>query len=136
MEQTEKDGVRIGIFMDKSVLKRCDNTIPKTNAQSRSEFICDAIDFYVAWLNAEVSSKVLTPALESVIAAKIQDTENRLARVLFKQGVELAMMMNVVASTNEIEKDALAELRKYCVNEVSRLGGRYNFDDAVKLQKQ
>lgn len=78
---------------------------------------------------------MLTPALESVVAARIQDTENRLARVLFKQGVELAMMMHVVAATNEIELEELGELRRLCVEEVSKLGGRFGFDDAVGWQR-
>ena len=135
MEQKESKNTRIGVFMEKSLLERCDSAVPKTNAQSRSEFICDAIDFYVAWLNVETNSKVLTPALESVIGAKIQDTENRIARVMFKQGVELAMLMHVIASTNEVDTNALNDLRKLCVDEVSRISGRYSFDDAVKFQK-
>lgn len=134
MEQNSN--TRIGVFISKDLLRRCDQNISKTNALSRSEFICDAIDFYIAWLGSEVSSKVLTPALESVIGAKIKDTENRLARVLFKQGVELAMMMHVVAGNNNIDTTQLGELRRMCVDEVSRLGGRYVFDDAVKFQKE
>ena len=77
----------------------------------------------------------MTPALESVIAGKIGDTENRLARVLFKQGVELAMLMHVVAAANDIREQDLDALRKLCVDEVSRLGGKYKFDDAVRFQK-
>lgn len=69
------------------------------------------------------------------MAARIQDTENRLARVLFKQGVELAMMMHVVAATNEIELEELNELRRLCVEEVSKLSGRFGFDDAMGWQK-
>lgn len=125
-----------GLYTDTDILTKIANSLEKSNCKTRNEFINKAIGFYLTYLNGKDYTDILTPAFESVISAKIQDTENRLARVLFKQGVELAMMMNVVASTNEIDKDALAELRKYCVNEVSRLGGRYNFDDAVKLQKQ
>ena len=106
------------------------------NALSRSEFICDAIDFYIAWLNCENNSKVLTPALESVVSARITDTENRLARVIFKLAIEVAMMMHVVAGTNQVNQSQLGELRKLCVDEVSRLNGRYKFEDAVKFQKE
>lgn len=61
------------------------------------------MDFYIAWFNCEDNSKVLTPALESVISSRIGDTENRLARILFKMVVEQTMMMHVVAGTNEID---------------------------------
>ena len=134
-QKEENDNTRIGLFINKQLVKQCDDTISKTNAQSRSEFICDAIDFYIAWLNCENNSKVLTPALESVLSARITDTENRLARVIFKLSIEVAMMMHVVAGTNEISQSQLGELRKLCVDEVSRINGRYGFEDAVRFQK-
>ena len=134
-KKDENQNTRIGLFITKQLVKRCDDTIGKTNAQSRSEFICDAIDFYIAWLNCENNSKVLTPALESVLSARITDTENRLARVIFKLSIEVAMMMHVVAGTNEISQSQLGELRKLCVDEVSRINGRYGFEDAVRFQK-
>lgn len=131
----ENNSVRAGIYIDKELLHKCDEEIKKTNARSRSEFIADAIEMYIAWLDSKDMSKVLTPALESVIGAKILDTENRLARVLFKQGVELAMLMHVVAANSDVDQSDLNDLRKLCVEEVSRLSGRYKFDDAVKFQK-
>ena len=131
----DQNAARIGIYIDKQLLSRCDAAIPAANARSRSELISDALELYLAWLHNTDASKVLTPALESVIAGKIGDTENRLARVLFKQGVELAMLMHVVAAANDIREQDLDALRKLCVDEVSRLGGKYKFDDAVRFQK-
>ena len=131
----DQNAARIGIYIDKQLLSRCDAAIPAANARSRSELISDALELYLAWLHNKDASKVLTPALESVIAGKIGDTENRLARVLFKQGVELAMLMHVVAAANDIREQDLNALRKLCVDEVSRLGGKYKFDDAVRFQK-
>ena len=131
----DQNAARIGIYIDKQLLSRCDAAIPAANARSRSELISDALELYLAWLHNKDASKVLTPALESVIAGKIGDTENRLARVLFKQGMELAMLMHVVAAANDIREQDLDALRKLCVDEVSRLGGKYKFDDAVRFQK-
>ena len=127
----DNDSKRIGLYINQDLLKACDNAISRTNATSRSEFISNTIEFYIAWLN----SKMLTPALESVISSKIIDTEDRIARVLFKQGVELAMLMHVVAATNDITEDQLRDLRKICVDEVKRNSGKYKFDDAVRFQK-
>ena len=124
-----------GLYTETDTLEKINQSLETANCRTRNEFINKAIDFYLTYLNGKEYTDILTPAFESVIGAKIQDTENRLARVLFKQGVELAMLMNVIAGTNEIDEHTLAALRKHCVNEVSRLSGRYSFDDAVKLQK-
>ncbi len=70
------------------------------------------------------------------ISGRIGDTENRISRVLFKQSVELAMLMHVVAATHAIRPEDLESLRKMCVGEVSKVNGKFHFDDAVKLQKK
>lgn len=132
----EPQTVRTGIYIDRGLLCRADEAMCKTNARSRSEFISEALEFYIAWLHSEETSKVLTPALESVISGRIGDTENRIARVLFKQSVELAMLMHVVAATHSIRPEDLEALRKMCVGEVSKINGKFHFDDAVKLQKK
>ena len=131
----DTDSKRIGLYINQNLLKTCDNAISRTNATSRSDFISNAIEFYIAWLDSKNTTKILTPALESVIGSKILDTEDRIARVLFKQGVELAMLMHVVAATNDITESQLKELRKICVEEVKRNSGKYKFEDAFRFQK-
>ncbi len=132
MDKTSK---RISVYMDNDLLRKCDITISKKEISSRSEFISKALESYLAYININDNSSVLTPALESVITAKILDTEERISRVIFKQSVELAMLMNVIAATNHIDINELNELRNYCEEIVKKSCGRYNFDNAVKLQK-
>lgn len=134
--KTEKEAIRTGIYIDKELLNRADEAIHKTSARSRSEFVSEALEFYIAWLHSQETSRVLTPALESVISGRIGDTENRLARVLFKQSVELAMLMHVVAATHSVRPEDLEALRKMCVGEVSKVNGKFHFDDAVRMQKK
>ena len=45
-----KNTVKTGISIDSNLLARCDASIPLTNAQSRSEFISDAIKYYIVSL--------------------------------------------------------------------------------------
>jgi len=132
----EKTTIRTGISISKELLDRTDEAMKKTNARSRSDFIAEALEFYIAWLHSKETSKVLTPALESVISGRIGDTENRIARVLFKQSVELAMLMHVVAATHSIRPEDVESLRKMCMSEVSKVNGKFHFDDAVRLQKK
>lgn len=134
--KNENDSIRTGIYISRNLLKLCDENMPKTNVSSRSEFISNAIEMYIAWLNSKENSKVLTPALESVIGAKIAGTENRLSRLLFKLSVETAIMMNVVAASNDIDRESLDRLRISCVKEVKRLNGNFTFEDALEWQKE
>ena len=131
----ENNSNRIGVYINNELLARCDAAMEKTNAESRSEFIREAIEHYIAVLNMKESSRVLTPALESVIGSKIALTEDRINRIMFKLGVEVAMMSNILAATHDIDEDSLSALRRFCTNEVAAIGGKYSFEDAVEFQK-
>ena len=129
-------GQRIGVYIEDSLLARCDAAIPSTNASSRSEFIRDAVEYYLAVLSAKENSKVLTPALESVIGGKIAGTEDRLSRIIFKLGVEIAMMNNIIAATHRFNVRQLHELRETCSQEVARITGGYRMEDACRMQRR
>ena len=96
--QENNNSNRIGVYINNELLARCDAAMEKTNAESRSEFIREAIEHYIAVLNMKESSRVLTPALESVVNSRISMTEDRISRILFKLGVEVAMMSNIIAA--------------------------------------
>lgn len=132
--QENNNSNRIGVYINNELLARCDAAMERTNAESRSEFIREAIEHYIAVLNMKESSRVLTPALESVIGSKIALTEDRISRLLFKLGVEVAMMSNILAATHNIDEDSLSALRRFCTNEVAAIGGKYSFEDAVEFQ--
>ena len=129
------NGKRIGLYISEDLLDRCDAAVKKTNADSRSEFICDAIAHYIAVNNMKENSRVLTPALESVIGSKIALTEDRINRIVFKLGVEVAMMNNILAATHSIDADNMDALRRYCTDEVASIGGKYRLEEAVKYQQ-
>ena len=66
----------------------CDKDYATLGLASRNDFIRDAVDFYIEYLRRNNSVKFLTPALESVISSKIRDSEDRIARLLFKLAVD------------------------------------------------
>ena len=126
------NGKRIGLYISEDLLDRCDAAVKKTNADSRSEFICDAIMHYIAVINMQESSRVLTPALESVIGSKIALTEDRITQMLFKVAVELAMQNHLTAGRYRYEDGYLDSLRDYCVQEVKALNGRVDLKEIQK----
>lgn len=127
-----KNATRVGLYINTDLLTRCDAAIPLTDARSRSEFICDAVEHYIATLNVEGSSKVLTPALESVISGKIAVTEDRISRMIFKLAVEIAVQNHLTAGRYEFEEGYLEGLRNYCAQEVASTNGRMNLADIAK----
>ena len=131
----ETHSVRLGVYLDRDLVDRCDAVLPKTNAGSRSELIADAVRFYLAWLDTEDYSKVLTPALESVIDARIKATEKNIGKVLFNISVELGLLQHVVAASQHYSPNTISDLRNVCIDEIKETHGVLPFENAVKYQK-
>ena len=60
------------------------------------------------------------PALASVLRGTVQDTENRICRLLFKLAVEQDMVMNVLAAGMELPNEQFHAMRGRCVQDVKK----------------
>lgn len=111
------------------------NTYKKANCRSQSEFIEKAIQYYAGRVNAEDDVSYLPNAFLSNMKGIVAENTTRQNRILFKLAVEMAMMMNILASMQDIDPITLQRLRGECVHEVKRLNGNFSFEDAVEWQK-
>lgn len=140
----QKGVIRIGLPKGKKkfalwvypeTLKQVEHWYRLVDCQSKSEFIENAIKFYVGFLMADDGGTYLPNAFLSNMKSIVAESTNRISKILFKQSVELAMLMNIVAATQDIDRDTLSRLRGECVREVKRLNGNFAFEDAVDWQK-
>ncbi len=70
-----------------------------------------------------------------MLSGIIKVSEDRLSKLLFKNTVELAMMMNVISATADIDMETLKKLRVKCINEVKRTNGKISFEEINKSHK-
>jgi len=98
---------------------------------SINEFIIKAIQFCLSYLAANENNPLLPAAISTAIEGRLGIFEDRMARLLFKQAVEMAMLEAVLASQLELGKSDLDELRGWCVDTVKRTNSRLNFRDVT-----
>lgn len=133
-EKTPKK--RTGLYIETDLLKKCDACMELAGVDSRNEFVNEAIRLFVGSLEARDSQQYLAEYITSAISGAVGISEKRLARLMFKQAVELSIMMNVLAAVADVDADTLRRLRAKCVEDVKRSNGSVSFEDAVKFQKQ
>ena len=107
----------------------------RDNCCTQNEFIEKAIRFYAGYISGQEATAYLPPALASVLRGTVQDTENRICRLLFKLAVEQDMVMNVLAAGMEIPDEQLRALRGRCIQDVKKTSGSISLDDAVRYQR-
>ena len=134
MEKPDKK-VRFALYVNQSALDLVDENFGKDNCLSKSEFIENAIRFYVSYLSSNTNIPYLSTVVMSTMESLLKENTNRLSKLLFKLAVELAITMNVVASNQGVDKEVLNTLRGECIKEVKKTNGIFTFDEADNWQK-
>lgn len=136
MAEKKPTMTRTGFYVEKEVLDWCDRLLSQANVKSRNEFVTEALRFYCGYLSSRQSEDYLLRSISSVLTGTVQDTENRLARMDFKLAVEISKLAHVIAYTHEVDPEDMKWLHGKCVDEVKRINGAVDFEDAHNYQKR
>lgn len=116
-------------------LDKVEGIYREDNCRSKSEFIEKAVEFYYGYLTSKDKNGYLPSVVTSTLKSIVAESDNRQNRMLFKLAVEVAILQNLMATTQEIDPLSLERLRGECVKEVRRLNGSFSFEDAYDWQK-
>ena len=125
---------RMAVYFQPETIKKIEQEYRRDNCASKTEFIEKAVKFYIGYLNEEDNINYLSPMITETVKAQIKGTEQRLARLLFKVAVELGKLSHMTAAVNEVDDDTLNSLHAMCVNEVRRINGIIDYEDAAEYQ--
>lgn len=133
---TEKSSEKMqtrGIRMSDDQWEICSELSQELGYRSPSDFVRDAIEFYVEWTKRESSEKFLTPALESVVRGIVKDSEDRTCRLLFKMAVDLNLIMRIICTDYNYSESELKDLRRESVRIVSDTNGTIHLGENTDL---
>ena len=116
-----------GVSLTQTQWERCDKLAEQFGKKSRNTFIREAVDFYCAWLEKEHIEKFLLPSLESVLTAKIRDSESRIRNVEFKMAVQVAILTQMLMDHYQYSDEDIQALRESAVRQVKETNGSFRY---------
>ena len=129
------DKTKFSIRVDTKLLELCDEYIEKTDTLNRTELIEKALKFYISYLTSKKIEDYLLQSLSSVLTSTVHDSENRIARIIFKMAVELSKLSHIIAYSHNVDEHTMQKLHVKCLDEVKQINGTVNFEDVYKYQK-
>ena len=126
---------KFALWIRESSLEQVRKWYKADDCSSQSEFIEKAIHFYIGYISSENGSDYLPKIITSTVKGIVNDSDNRISRILFKLAVEEALMGNLVAAGMDVALDTLRKTRVRCVKEVRETNGEIDMDDALAYQK-
>ena len=124
------------LFKNRLILSISLDTFYTNKNHVASEFIEKAILFYIGYLTQQDNLNYISPIIIETEKAQINATEQRLARLLFKVTVELGKLTRLLAAANDVDDETLRQLLVMCINEVRKINGTIDCEDAVRYQKE
>lgn len=126
---------KMAVYFQPKTIKKIEQEYREDNCTSKTEFIENAVKFYIGYLRQQEEVNYLSPMITETMKAQINGTEQRLARLLFKVAVELGKLSHMTAAMNDVDDETLKKLHDMCVTEVRKINGIIDYEDAVDYQQ-
>ena len=118
-----------GVRLRPEQWKLCAQMCKESGYKNTNEFIRDAIDFFAEWKSRDTTEKFLTPALESVMRASVRDGEDRIARLMFKNAVELHLLTRLIYHDFNYKPEEVQAIRAEAIQLVKETNGSIDLDN-------
>ncbi len=125
---------KYAIYLYPSLVEEVDTLMKDANITSRSEFISDALRFYVGYLKQGKNVDYLAPIIAQTIKEEIRSTEKNISQILFKLAVESAMISEIQATQINLTPKQMEDLRRMCSGIVAKNNGIITFESAYEFQ--
>lgn len=123
------------LWLTPSVKDKIEERYREDNCRSQSEFIEKAVEFYIGFLNTQNAGAFLPQALTAILTGQLEYFANRIGSILFKQGVDINVLSQIIAYDTDIDAGACERLRGKAIRDMKRTNGRISFKDVVDFQK-
>jgi integrase len=119
---------KFALWIRPSLLEEVDSLYKRDNCASRSEFMEKALRFYMGYLSSQENQDYLADVIPSTVKGIVDESSNRMGRLLFKLAVEQAVTSNILASVCEVDHQELERLRNQCIQQIRKTNGMISFD--------
>ena len=131
----DNNKVKKGFWITEDMDKKIDAYLQLDNCDSRSEFVMNALKFYIGYLNTKNAGAFLPEALSAMLTGTLDGFAGRINSLLFKQGVDINLMGQIIAYDTELDDGEYERLRGKAIRDMKRTNGRISFKDALDFQK-
>lgn len=113
--------VKSGLAVTEHHLKRIDENLRRAKANSRNDFVEQAIDHYIGYLNAEDSSDYIGELLSAELDRRISHFTKTFSTNQYKTSVQLAIISHILANAFDFNREYINNLFRQCQQEVKQL---------------
>ena len=132
MSQKEK----FALYLTPDMKARLERRYTEDGSRSLTGFIENAINFYLDYLSANNAGMFLPSSVQSYLDGRLDQFEDRMASLLFKQAVELDTGISVLVDCVHLDQSYLRQKRAESVANVKKYNGRLRLEQMAKRTQE
>ena len=125
----------ISSWIKNSNLKECEINMKSIGCNSRSDYIDKVVEFYNGYIHNKNNEDYVNKNVVNTVQALLDSFEKRMARLMFKQSVEISKIFWLIVKEMEIEPEDADTLHASCVDEVKKINGAMNHSQVSRHKK-
>ena len=132
MSQKEK----FALYLTPEMKARLERRYTEDGSRSLTGFIENSINFYLDYLSANNAGMFLPTSVQSYLDGRLDQFEDRMASLLYKQSVDLDMVMSILADCVNLDEAYLRKKRAESVASVKKFNGRLRLEQIAKRTQE
>ena len=127
---------KFALYLTTEMKMRLERRYTEDGSRSLTGFIENAINFYLDYLSATNAGMFLPASVQSYLDGRMNQFEDRMASLLYKQSVELDTVMSILADCINLDEEYLRRKRAESVANVKKLNGRLRLEQIAKRAQE
>ena len=132
MSQKEK----FALYLTPEMKARLERRYTEDGSRSLTGFIENAINFYLDYLSVNNAGMFLPSSVQSYLDGRLDQLEDRMSSLLFKQAVELDLGISILADCVNLDEEYLRRKRAESVSNVKKFNGRLRLEQMAKRAQE
>ena len=129
MSKENKD--RLSLRMSPATRERIEPWYEAAGCPSMNQIVEQAVNFYMDYLAMQDDRGLLPKTVAASLDGRLGMFEDHLSALLYKQAVELDMMMGILADGYEFTEEDMRRRRADSIRNVKRTNGRLSFEEKI-----
>ena len=129
------DKKRHTIWIDDDIWQELLCIYKRDNCSTQNEFVENSLRFYIGYLNTKNAGAFLPEVLSDMLQGTLDHYAQRIGSVIFKQGVDITVLSQIIAYDTDIDEGEYQQLRGRAIRDMKQTNGRISFKDAMDFQK-
>lgn len=122
---------RLGLYMEKDLIKRVDEVVTQYGFKSRNAFFYNAAEHYIAELMLKENESPLGRSIAKAIHVHSRENSKSASYAMFRMLVELDILAQIISRQTNLSSAEYNKLREKAVYKIKSTKGCIDFEEVL-----